>query len=463
MEKFKKIWFLVLLAVLFLPMSQTIFHFVDEKPLDGAFDTAKKPVITLKTLYYEGFVDSLMTKQDSTMTTQDSLMTWCTEQTGFRNSMIRVNNQLLYSAFGIIPVNSVVKGKDGTTLMEKSYVDSYIGETYLGEERIQTIAQQIKLIQDMLHTKGVTLLPVFVVGKASYYPELIPDEFIAKRHETNNYKAYLNTFREQDVEMIDFNDYFCQKKGTEEHPFYCNLSAHWTVFAASLAMDSLVRYMESKTQQVQAHSYIESFDQNGLMNQDDDLYRMMNLIFPLKNNTIDNPHFSFTEGYKPKVLAISDSYWWTIWAWNVTLPQNLFSDGGFWFYNKTIYPERSPIQDVEAIDYKQEIENQDFVLLVCTEATNHLWPYGFIERYLSGYDNVFRYKQPEQYDAADSLYLVYRDAEIGKIIQRIKESPEWLESVTRQADEKGITVEQSLWDNADYTYHMNIEPKGFVR
>ena len=440
MKTFKKIWFIVLLAVLFLPMLQTFFHVVDEKPLDGAFVEAKKPVVNIRTLFNE--------------TAQDSLMTWCTEQTGFRKPMIRLNNQLLYSAFGKVSAIGPVKGKDGYTFIEESYIISYTGETYIGKDAIEKNTSQLKLIQDMLRA---------VLGKASYYPELIPDKYIAKRNTTNNYQEYLKAFADQGVEMIDFNHWLCGKKGTEAHPVYCNLSAHWTVYTASLAMDSLVRYMEDKTQQEQAHFHIDGFDTTYLMNQDDDLYRMMNLMFPMKHNTIDQPQFGFTEGYKPKVLAISDSYWWTVYAWNVALPQNLFSDGGFWFYNKTIYPERSPIQNVEAVDYRQEIENQEFVLLVCTEATNHLWPYGFIERYLSGYDNMFRYKQPEQYDAADSLYLVFRNAEIEKNIQRIKDVPEWLESVTRQADEKGITLEQSLWDNAEYTYRMDIEPKGFVR
>lgn len=449
MKTFKKIWFVVLLALLFLPMLQTFFHFVDEKPLDGAYIEAKKPVVSFKTLFNE--------------TAQDSLMTWCTEQTGFRKTMIRLNNQLLYSAFGKISALGPVKGKNGKTFFEESYIISYTGETYVGDEPIRKNTEQLKLIQEMLRAKGITMLPVFTLGKASYYPELIPDKYLAKRNVTNNYQEYLKAFAEQDVELIDFNRYYCERKGTEAHPLYCDLSAHWTVYAASLAVDSLVRYMESKTQQTQAHSLIDSFDNDGLMNQDDDLYRMMNLIFPLPHNVIDNPHFSFTEGYQPKVLAIADSYWWTVWAWNVALPQHLFSDGGFWFYNKTVYPERTPIQNVESIDYKQEIENQEFVLLVCTEATNHLWPYGFIERYLSGYDNAFRYKQTEQYDAADSLYQMYRNAEIGKNIERIKASPEWLESITRQAEEKGISVEQSLWDNAEYTYRMDIEPKGFVR
>ena len=449
MNAFKKIWFLLLLAVLFLPMMQTCFHLVDEKPLDGAFVPAKKPTIALDRLVNE--------------TLQDSLMAWCTEQTGFRNSMIRLNNQLLYSAFGKISANGVVKGKDGYTFYTMPYINSYIGKTYLGEETINKRAEQLKLLQDMLRTKGVTLLPVFVVGKASYYPELIPDEYMAKRHDTNNYEAYLKAFDEQGVEMIDFNRWFCNQKGNEAYPLYCNQSSHWTVYGASLAIDSLVNYMESKTQQTQAHPFIIDFDTTYLMQQDDELYSMMNLIFPMKHNTIYQPKFGYTEGYKPKVLSISDSYWWAIYAWEVSLHQQLFSDGGFWFYNRTIYPKRNPVIDVSAIDYKKEIESQEFILLVCTEATNDTWPFGFIERYMSSYDNTFRSKQPEQYDAADNIYCAYRNNRIEAIIQHIKDSPEWFESIEKHAQENGITLEQSLWNAADYTYRTNIQPKGFVR
>lgn len=449
MKTFKKIWFLLLFALLSLPMLQTIFHFANEKPLDGAFVEAKKPIVNLKTLYNE--------------TAQDSLMTWCTEQTGFRKPMIRLNNQLLYSAFGKISSIGPVKGTNGKTFFEESYIVSYIGETTLENEKLNTNTRRLKIIQDILRAKGVTLLPVFTVGKASYYPELIPEKYLARRQKSNNYQNYLKAFETQGVEMIDFNRWFCDQKGSEAHPIYCDLSAHWSVYAASLAMDSLVRYMEQKTHKVHAHAYIERFDNDGLKNQDDDLYRMMNLMLPLPHNNIDNPHFGFTEGYKPKVLAIADSYWWTVYAWDIALPENLFSDGGFWFYNKTIYPQRTPIQNVESINYKQEIDSQEFVLLVCTEATNHLWPYGFIERYLSAYDREFLGKQPEQYDAADSLYRTFRNRELEYIIGRIKDAPEWLESVTRQAEEKGITLEQSLWDNADYAYRTSIEPTGFVR
>ena len=428
---------------------QEKWHPFKPKPLEGATYKTECPKLSLKSFFLGEY--------------QSNIEQYSRENFGFREGAIRLYNQTKYSLFNQSTNRYVVVGKDGRTLFEESYIISYMGDTYLGEEKIQDNTRQLKLIQDMLRAKGTTLLPVFVLGKASYYADLIPDKYTANRHESNNYQEYLRAFEQQGVEIIDFNKYFCEQKGTEAHPIYCNLSAHWTAYAAALSMDSLVRYMEDKTQQPQAHFQITGFDNTYLMYQDDDLYRMMNLMLPMKHNTIDQPKFEFTEGYKPKVLAISDSYWWTVWAWEVALPQNLFSDGGFWFYNKTIYPERSPIQNVEAVDYRQEIENQDFVLLVCTEATNHLWPYGFIERYLSDYDNGFRYKQPEQYDAADSLYVTYRNHEISTIIERIKFSPEWLESVEKQAEEKGISVEQSLWDNAEYTYRMDIQPKGFVR
>ena len=53
MKIFKKIWFVILFALLVLPMLQALFRFVDEKPLEGAFVNAKAPVINAKTLFNE--------------------------------------------------------------------------------------------------------------------------------------------------------------------------------------------------------------------------------------------------------------------------------------------------------------------------------------------------------------------------------------------------------------------------
>ena len=152
-----------------------------------------------------------------------------------------------------------------------------------------------------------------------------------------------------------------------------------------------------------------------------------------------------------------------MWAWNVAIPQNIFSDGGFWFYNTTIYPERNPVQSINDIDYRREIEEQEFVLLVCTEATNHLFPFNFCRRYLASYDYSFVAKSPSDYDAADSIYASYKQSVINDIKNEIVSTPEWLDNVKSQANEKGISVEESIDDNAAYTYMLRLEPEDLGR
>ena len=442
MEIFKKIWFLFLLALLFLPMVQSYFNIFPERQLDGAFVEMPKPNVTMKAIMNE--------------TVQDSITAYCTEQTGFRKTLIRLNNQFLHSVFRKDATKGFVTGKDGV-LFEESYILSYTGQTFVGKEKVDDVSSRLKLVQDMLAARNVTLLTVFAPGKASFYPELIPDYYLDRANPTNNYKEYVNDFDSIGVNYIDFNRYFFNMKDTATKAIYCNLGAHWTIYAASLAMDSLAGYMEAKTGKKHAHLSFDGFTvSDSLINQDDDIYKSMNLMFPMKHNRIDNPILKFNDGYKPKVLSISDSYWWTVWAYNVAIPQNIFSDGGFWFYNRTIYPERNPIQNVDEVNYRQEIEQQEFVLLVTTEATNHLYPFDFCNRYLTSFDDAFASKSPDDYDATDSIYAAYRQKMIDSIKEEIKANPEWYENVKNQALEKNISEDESIEANAIYTYRQRM-------
>ena len=180
-----------------LVFMQETWHPFKLKPLGGVTYETQRPELTLKSFASGQY--------------QSGIEQYSRENFGFREWAIRLYNQTNYSLFNQPTNRFVVQGKDGSTFFEESYVISYTGETYLGEEKIQDNTRQLKLIQDMLRTKGITLLPVFVLGKASYYPEIIPEEYIAKRNTTNNYQEYLKAFGQQTVEMIDFNKYFCQR------------------------------------------------------------------------------------------------------------------------------------------------------------------------------------------------------------------------------------------------------------
>ena len=385
MERFKKIWFVFLMALLSIPMLQNLSNLVEEKPLNGAYIPAVRPRISLKSIWDE--------------TCQDSIVKYFDENIGFHNTFIRLNNQFIFSLFRESPIKGPVYGKENM-FFEESYIVSYIGQTYIGDSLIKQNSLELFTAQEIMKNKNVKLIVLFMPGKASYFPELIPDKYDPKKMTINNYLDYKNKFDNIGINYLDFNSYICDMKDTATKAIYCNLSAHWTVYAAALSMDTLLRYMENDLQKNIVDFSITGFDSpDTLRGQDDALYKTMNLMFIPKHNKIQYPIFQINDGdgrYKPKVLAIADSYWWTVYAHDVALPQRLFSNGGFWFYNKTIYPVRDPVQNVDGIDYFAEINQQEYVLLVTTEATNHIFPFDFCDKYLIGYEKEFSAKNPEE-------------------------------------------------------------------
>lgn len=446
MQKLKKIWFVFIMVILALPMMQNLFEFCDQKPLNGAFIPAIEPEFSLKSVWNETY--------------QDSITKYVEENIGFHNSLVRLNNQFIFSIFRESPIKGPVLGKDGM-FFERTYIISYLGETYIGEEQINETSYELKIVQEILETKGISLINVFPPSKASYYPELIPNSYKPNKKTINNYEAYIKSFDENNINLLDFNKYFLEIRDTCTKTIYCDLGAHWTIYASSIAIDSIINYLENITGKKHADFSITKFETpDTLRNQDNDLYKTMNLLFLPQHNNVEYPVFKFNNGedkYRPKVLAISDSYWWTVYAHNVALPQNLFSDGGFWFYNKTIYPVRYNGENVNQINYKQEIDNQEFVLLVTTEATNHLYPYGFTEKYLEGYAQEFVAKKiTDSVSKADSLFLDYRAHSVDKIIKEIHLNEEWKLNILMQAEEQGVDLETMIYRNAEYTFKMKM-------
>lgn len=432
---------MVLLAI---PMLQNLTGWFKEKPLDGAFIPAIKPHFTLKSLWDETF--------------QDSCVKYIEENIGFHNSLVRFNNQIIFSIFRESPVKGPVIGKNGI-LFEESYIISYLGQTFIGNDKIKENTNNLLAAQEILKNKGVTLIVVFPPGKASYYPELIPDSYNPNKKSINNYEAYVSSFNETNINFIDLNKYIVSMKDTVPYEVYCDLGAHWTIWAAGIAMDTVIKYMEDKVQKDFADfTIIDVETPDTLRNQDDDLYKTMNIIFYPRFKKISYPKYQFNNDnskYKPKVLAISDSYWWTIYANNVAIPQNVFTNGGFWFYNKTVYPVRDPVQNVNELDYKKEVESQEFILLVSTEATNHLFPYEFCEKYLISYEKEFNEKMGEKsLNKGDSLYLEFRNNEINKIISEINANQDWKNNILKQAEEQNKDPELMIMENADYTYKV---------
>jgi hypothetical protein len=164
-DSIKNLLFLVLMMILLVPSIQSKFKWIKEVPLSGAF---KPPVDTVNnslsiSSWFEGSFQELY--DDDTR-----------YKVGFRNLLIRLNNQLSYSLYSKANAEGVIVGRRNE-LFEEDYIREYLGQYFVGDSVWIKKALKLKAVQDTLASMGKTLVVIFEPDKASFYPELIPSQY----------------------------------------------------------------------------------------------------------------------------------------------------------------------------------------------------------------------------------------------------------------------------------------------
>jgi hypothetical protein len=413
--------------ILLLPLLQFCFNFIESKPLDGdAVSTAQKPELSSES-YWD-------------LSWQDNYSRFFNDNFGFRTDYIRFINQLRYCLFNESTARSVVVGKQGEFFTE-SYIKDYIGASYVGTEKIVNNVTKIKQLQDSLSARGKDLIVVFAPGKASYYPELIPDRYMNKKKDSTNYTVYASQFIKHKVNFIDLNKWFYEQKTKFKHPVYPKYGAHWNHYGMNLGLDSIIKYIE-KLRNINLPDYnftdhIEYSDE--LTGHDFDIGILLNLMVPVKKDKNPYPKYTFaTSGNftKPSVLTVGDSYWWCMLDDN--LPGHFFADDEFWFYNEDVVRNTQKTgEKAKKVNYSSCIVQKDVVLLVATEATFYLFPYGFI-------------------DSAYDLYCKDHSKRIHSLKKEMAQNPEWYAKVSADAVKNNVSMDQQMKQEAEYIIYDDM-------
>lgn len=418
--------FVILMAGLFLPTVQQFSKFVDVKPLSGAVEKEKKPILTLSTWADDSF--------------QASAEKYLNQEFGFRNWFVRLHNQVYYSLFNEAKANGVIVGKEGY-LYEENYIKAYYGRDYIGDSMITQKVNRLKFLQDTLTSFGKNLLIVIAPGKASFYPEYIPNHLKSEKSKTN-YEAFINVANQNQLQLINFNAWFVSQKEKSDYPLYPKTGIHWSRYAMNLVIDSLLSYIEHERNIDLADFNIghPRLSEN-LIDPDRDIEDGMNLLFDIPNQPLAYAEISYDETgkEKPSVLVISDSFFWGLY--DKGLIKHAFDNGEFWFYNREIYsPGTEGAGMVSEVDLFGELMSKDIIILMTTDANLPKFPWGFDESAVSALKNLNEYM-------AD---LQKREEKINGYIGAIKSSPEWLEKTRGQALDKNISLDSMIMLNAIY-------------
>jgi hypothetical protein len=369
--RIKKIMFYTLILGLCVPLIQFLTHFANEKALKGAIIESKKPSLTIESLQSGLF--------------QEGFEKYFNEKFGFRSSFIRLNNQLKYWMYQEVQANGVVIGKKGY-LYEYNYIKSYFGLDYIGKDSIDNNVNRLKYVQSKLKEMNKTLIIVLAPGKGSYFPEFFPDSSIRQKSRTN-YEDYVESMTKNNLNFIDMKSWFLKMKPTSKYPLFPQSGIHWSKYGEVIAMDSLLKFIESKSGLEYPSIHITSVEMSDKNKERDyDIGEGLNLIFQTATFPMAYPTFQIKnpELNKHKTTVIADSYYWGMF--NSGFSSTVFNNGKFWFYNQEVYPDHyeKPTM-VPNIDFKKEISENEVIILLSTDANLYRFPFGFSELFIQNF------------------------------------------------------------------------------
>lgn len=412
-----------IMVVLLLPLFQECTDIFTEKPLMGFVYRAKKPKTSLEN-WWNG-------------TYQDSFELFHNEQFGLRNELVYLHNQIEFDLFKNVSVKGIVIGKNDY-LYEKKYITAYNGEDFIGNDAIISISQKLKILQDTLAKRNITLIVAFAPGKASFYPEYIPDE-LNKPGKQTNYKSFTHELHSAGVNMIDFNKWLISQKESSPCLLYPKTGIHWSRYGSTLAMDSLIHYIEVKRSINMPSLMLKGFAFSDSIHwPDDDIGLSLNLIYPIQPLLMGYPDYSFentNDKAKVRMMVISDSFFWSIF--DVNLAPRSFESIDFWYYNQQVYhSDGRPKEDANEIDNCIETEEHDVVMIFASEPNLGGLGWGYIE------------------DAYDYFVLKKTDRVINKMVRmyesKIRMDQAWLMTIKAKAESAKIPLDSMIHMDAVY-------------
>lgn len=426
------IQFVCISAVLAAILLQSFTHIVKMNPLKG-FDKEEQPPVELSfKTYYDGSY-------------QDYLTEHAKRNTGFREFFIRNYNQVAYSCFNKITNKNIVKGHD-QELYLKMYLNEATGVTFKQHfadvdeakaEARKNVEETLRLI-DTLHQHGKAFLFVFAPTKPAVYPDKLPSYYKNHLFDFSLEEYYIQLFKENHIPHIDFYHYFQDIKDTFPYPLYPRTGTHWSEATIPYVADSVLKKLAEITgYKLPSVHYIDDNLSTDYSVQDGELEASMNLLFPLNKPAIPRPVFELTDTVgtdKPNLLVVADSYFTQLR--NSTFIE-AFDAWEFWVYNRDVQssnPQHQWKQLDQLLDADEVLNNADIVMAVFTAPMYYTYMFGFPQTA----QNLFQNGE------------ISEGAKLQAVIQMIKDNEDWMKAVEKQAEERGLTVEQNLRRNAIY-------------
>lgn len=300
------------------------------------------------------------------------------DQCVLRTYLLRLRNQYQYTLFGKINAHNIYQFND---YFFRFYSYNFNEDlNFIGAEKLQTKVFHLKQLQELLgdSTPIVTLI---MPSKPRYFKAHLPERHHIKTTKTNyNYlKNYLKKYK---LHFIDFNRYFINHR-TVSPAIFAKGGTHWTHYAATVAMDSLVNYIAAIKHKQYNHFTYKTVYRNGFNVDDLDIALLRNLFTkPRDTNLRDVIVHSKKDHKRIKAVIVSDSYFLAIQ--NSGARKCVFTDNSdFHYYFKKTFDENHIAHKINYEKIKKQLKNVDCVILITGIINIEKFGFGFPEKMIS--------------------------------------------------------------------------------
>ena len=385
---------------------------------------------------------------------QASLEKHLSETFAFREPIIRLYNQCIWTFFGKTHCENVAIGKDNWLFNEKSVKNHYEGlmlEYANNEEqlikRFDRDINLLKKLQGKLKEHGTEIFVLMLPSKDLLYPEYLPDN---NKYQTNNsvraYDYYSKAFAENGINHLNLVNHFKNIKDNVDYPIFPQGGMHWSNIACAHASDTIIRYMERLCEKNFPNIEIGETYLSRTRRPDNDMAKLLNLAFQnnyRKNYYADVNIIPDNNAQKAKMIVMGDSFFWNM---TYTLPMDdIFEYYHYWHYFNTIYFD-SDYDNVSQINLVEELKDADIVMISLSATQIYDINHNFISQSI--------------------INMSLNDSEIiecilTKIKNNIRNDENWYNNIIKKSKDKGISVEEAL--HQDALYMLNLEPEKYLQ
>lgn len=376
---------------------QTAFHPLREMHLHGVVKPVEEPVLSLKS-WWDGRFQQQVQGREQTQG-QSQIEGWIDRHVGFRPVWIKTDSQINFSLFREIPATDnpqqIYLGKDNW-LYEEDDIDNYLHLDVLPPERFRKFAADVKILQDELQRRDITMLLLISPSKATHYPEYLPNWIVRQRDELHrqyperqyNYEVLMPLLHEEGVNCVDATKRFRQQRveqreAGQEYRLFTRGGTHWSHYGASLIVAEMLQRLKELTGNELAELRCRRVSvDNTTTGTDNDLGAVLNLWAPwVTEGPTPHPHILGKPGeWRPDVLWVGSSFSDTLTELMDKYRVCRRRDSLYAFLRRTVYPGGKiyPV-DRAKFDWQEELLTREVVIIEIDEAELSGLAYGFVK------------------------------------------------------------------------------------